>query len=135
MIPSRSLTVESFLREANWQGFKLVTENENWLKVIENTTLNLNFSLTVEKFFALHNWQGIVKINPADRVKKEELSQNQQPAYTFTMSVDKFFQGIAWQGQNQGITKKVNIASMPTMSNVIYLNPKPLNINDLSDLL
>ncbi len=132
MMPLTSVTVESFFRKANWQGLKIIHDDANALTeavVVEEATSNLHFGLTVEKFFALHNWQGIVKTH------QELLPPTQQSTYTLTMPVGEFFRRILWQGQNQGTTKKANIASMPKMSSVVNITPQSLNVKDLSDLL
>lgn len=137
MIPSTCATVAGFFREANWQGLKIIDDDKNSLTdviAIEESSLNAHFSLTVENFFALQNWQGIFKTPETVRMQNEELSTN-QPIYALTMSVGEFFQRMVWQGQNQHITKKANIASMPKMSNVVNLTPQSLNVKDLSDLL
>jgi hypothetical protein len=137
MMPSNCVTVAGFFREANWQGLKIIDDDKNCLNdgvVIEELSLNPYFGLTVENFFALQNWQGIFKTPETVRMQNEELSTN-QPIYALTMSVGEFFQRMVWQGQNQRITKKANIASMPKMPNVANLMPQSLNVKDLSDLL
>jgi hypothetical protein len=137
MMPSTCVTVASFFQEANWQGLKIIDDDKNYLTdgvVIEEVSFNPHFGLTVENFFALQNWQGIFKTPETVRMQNEELSTI-QPIYALTMSVGEFFQRMVWQGQNQGITKKANIASMPKMSNVVNLMPQSLNVKDLSDLL
>lgn len=139
MMPSTCVTVAGFFREANWEGLNIIYDDKNSLTdciVIEEVSLNTHFGLTVENFFALHNWQGIFKTPENVRMQNGELSSTTiQPIYALTMSVGEFFQRMVWQGQNQGITKKANIASMPKMSNVVNLTPQSLNVKDLSDLL
>lgn len=139
MMSSTCVTVASFFEKANWQGLNIIDDDKNYLTdaiAIEESSLNAHFGLTVENFFALQNWQGIFKTPETVRMQNEELSSTMiQPIYALTMSVGEFFQRMVWQGQNQRITKKANIASMPKMSNVVNLTPQSLNVKDLSDLL
>jgi hypothetical protein len=133
MMVSTCATVEFFFQAANWQGLKIIHDDKD--VIVKEVTKNLHFGLTVESFFSLHNWQGILKTHQGVTVNHEELSSEiNQPSYPLTMSVGEFFQRMVWQGQNKYESKKVNIASMTKMSDVVTFTPQSLNVKDLSDL-
>lgn len=140
MILSQSLSVENFFQQANWQGLKLVTLpeesiSETQIEVVEDV-FNPRFNLTVQDFFASHNWQGIVKTKTVRVATSEEIIPTTiEPHYSLTLSVEKFFHKMPWTGQVS--YKKASIASLPQVSpsNNFNSTAKPLNVNDLSDLL
>lgn len=140
MMLSQTLSVENFFQRANWQGLKLVSFPEESdssapVEIVEDV-FNPRFNLTVQDFFACHNWYGIVKTKTV-RVASEEavMPTVLETPYVLTLSVEKFFQRMPWTGQ---VTyKKNSIASLPKVSpsKTFETTVKPLNVNDLSDLL
>ncbi|NCO75430.1 MAG: hypothetical protein GW795_03585 [Cyanobacteria bacterium] len=133
MIPSTCVTVENFFQKANWQGLKIIPDMDE--VIVEKVVRNIHLGLTVEDFFGLHNWQGIFRNYQGVTKENQELSgEINQPTYGLTMTVGEFFQRMVWHGQNQGINKKVHIASMPQMSDVTNIKSQSLNVNDLADL-
>ncbi|MGI0482944.1 hypothetical protein ACN4EE_19440 [Geminocystis sp. CENA526] len=140
MIPSQTFSVEQFFQQANWQGLKLVSlpeesPSDTQVQVVEDV-FTPRFNLTVQDFFASHNWQGIVKTKTVRVDTSDDLIPTSvEPHYSLTLSVEQFFHKMPWSGQ---LTyKKASIASLPQVSpsNTFASAVKPLNVNDLSDLL
>jgi hypothetical protein len=135
-------TVQDFFRQANWQGLKLSTDDENFVSypIEEEIFINPDLSFTVEQFFSFNNWQGL-SIQKTDHPQgiTEQISGNTQVyqgVHSLTMTVNEFFQGVSWKEQVQPKYKEIAASPDTSEQKNSFAEPKQqFNVQDLSDLI
>ena len=137
MMSFANQTVQDFFQEANWQGLKLIQNDQETNTISSNLreiSVDCHLGLTVEEYFSLNNWHGIA----TKEIYHEQNSQvsESEPVFSLTISVAEFFQRMVWQKQTKQVLNK--IATPPSNATPKASSSKAnkqFNFQDLSDLM